>query len=140
MFETLRWYWHLCQFISIFLCVQCICQTFETCWPPSYCLPSTICHCHAVNTSDSLKVLWTSDQSIGSNKTKYIKLNTKTQNIFCRFNENLTTFLYTLTGATKNKSVYKSRMLLKKIWVLVFSFMYLVLVDAMDWSYNENPL
>ena len=27
-----------------------------------------------------------------------------------------------------------SRMLLKKNWVLVFSFMYLVLVDAMDWS------
>ena len=35
------------------------------------------------------------DLSIGSTKTKYIKLNTKTQNIFCFVNENLTTF-YTL--------------------------------------------
>ena len=34
------------------------------------------------------------DLSIASTKTKYIKLNTKTQNIFCRLNENLTTFLY----------------------------------------------
>ena len=32
------------------------------------------------------------DQSIGSTKTKYIKQNTKTQNIFCCVNENLTTF------------------------------------------------
>ena len=38
------------------------------------------------------------DLSIGSTETKYIKLNTKTQNIFCCVNENLTTFLYTLTG------------------------------------------
>ena len=37
----------------------------------------------------------TNDLSIASTKTKYIKLNTKTQNIFCRLNENLTTF-YTL--------------------------------------------
>ena len=53
----------------------------------------------------------------------------------------MTTFLYTLTGATrkqKEKSVYKSRMLLSKNWVLVFSFMYLVLVDAMDWSYKPQ--
>ena len=35
--------------------------------------------------------------------------------------------------------VYKSWMLLKKkIWVLVFSFMYLVLVDPMDWSLATN--
>ena len=32
------------------------------------------------------------------------------------------------------QSVYKSQMLLKNIWVLVFSFMYLVLVEAMDRS------
>ena len=29
---------------------------------------------------------------------------------------------------------------LKKNWGLVFSFMYLVLVDAMDWSYVEKNL
>ena len=48
------------------------------------------------------------DQSIASTKTKYIKLNTKTQNIFCHLNENLTTFLYTLTGATKKQKEKKS--------------------------------
>ena len=44
------------------------------------------------------------DLSIGYTETKYIKLNrvnTKTQNIFCRVNENLTTFLCTLTGGNK---------------------------------------
>ena len=49
----------------------------------------------------------TFDKSIASTKTKYIKLNTKTQNIFCRLNENLTTFLYTLTGATKKQKKKK---------------------------------
>jgi hypothetical protein len=39
--------------------------------------------------------------SIGSTETKYIKLSTKTQNIFCCVNENLTTFLCTLTGGDK---------------------------------------
>ena len=42
--------------------------------------------------------------SIGSTETKYIKLNrvnTKTQNIFYSVNENLTTFLYALTGGNK---------------------------------------
>ena len=65
-----------------------------------------------------------------------MELKTKTQNIFCCLNENLTTFLYTLslTGATRKQSVYISRMLLKKNWVLVFGFMYLVLVDVMDKS------
>ena len=38
------------------------------------------------------------DLSIGSTETKYRKLNTKTQNSFFCLNENLTTFLYTLTG------------------------------------------
>ena len=66
---------------------------------------------------------------------------TKTQNMFCRLNENLTTFLYTLTGVTrkqKEKKVFSFKVYTKveryqnKIWVLVFSFMYLVLVDAMD--------
>ena len=47
------------------------------------------------------------DQSIASTKTKYIKLNTETQNIFCRLNENLTTFLYTLTGATRKQKEKK---------------------------------
>ena len=56
------------------------------------------------------------DLSIAWTKTKYIKLNTKAQNIFCCLNENLTTFLYTLslTEATRKQSVYISRMLLKK--------------------------
>ena len=48
------------------------------------------------------------DQSIASTKTKYLKLNTKTQNIFCRLNENLTTFLYTLTGATRKQKEKKN--------------------------------
>ena len=37
-------------------------------------------------------LLETNDLSIAWTKTKYIKLNTKTQNIFCFLNENLTTF------------------------------------------------
>ena len=49
----------------------------------------------------------TFDLSITSTKTKYIKLNTKTQNIFCRLNENLTTFLYTLTGVTRKQKEKK---------------------------------
>ena len=68
-----------------------------------------------------------------------LKLNTKTQNIFCRLNENLTTFLYTLTRKQKEKKkvfslkcIQKSNVIKKRIWVLVFGFMYLVLVDAMD--------
>ena len=85
--------------------------------------------------------LITNDLSIASTKTKYIKLNTKSQNIFSRLNENLTTFLYTLIVATRKQKEKKKFSLLKciqksnvikKIWVLVFSFMYLVLVDAMD--------
>ena len=32
-----------------------------------------------------------------------MKLKTKTQNIFCHLNENLMTFLYILTGATKQE-------------------------------------
>ena len=59
-------------------------------------------------------ILVTIDLSIASTKTKYINLNAKTQNIFCHLNENLTTFLYTLTGATRKQSVYKSWMLLKR--------------------------
>ena len=47
------------------------------------------------------------DLSIASTKTKYMKLNTKTQNIFCGLNENLTTFLYTLTGATRKQKEKK---------------------------------
>ena len=49
-----------------------------------------------------------SDLSLGSTETKYIKLNTKTQNIFCCVNENLTTFLYTLTGGTRKQKEKKS--------------------------------
>ena len=53
--------------------------------------------------------------SIASTKTKYIKRNTKTQNIFCRLNENLMTFLYTLTGATRKQKEKKKFSLLKCI-------------------------
>ena len=60
----------------------------------------------------------TYDQSIASTKTKYIKLNTKTQNIFCRLNENLTTFLYTLTGATR-KQKEKKRVFSFKVYTKV---------------------
>ena len=45
---------------------------------------------------------------------RYRKLNTKTQNVFCGLNENLTTFLYTLTGATR-KQKEKKKSLLKCI-------------------------
>ena len=88
----------------------------------------------------------TYDQSNGSTKTKYIKLNTKTQIFFCYLNENLMTFLYTLIGATRKQKEKKKVFFLKcitksnvifKNWVLVFSFMYLVSVDPMDWS-NKN--
>ena len=59
------------------------------------------------------------DQSIASTKTKNIKLNTKTQNIFCCLNENLTTYLYTLTGATrkqKDKKVFSFKVYTKNEW------------------------
>ena len=65
--------------------------------------------------------------------------NGKTQTIFCRLNENLTTFLYTLTRKQKQKKkvfslqcIQKSNVIKKRIWFLVFGFMYLVLVDAID--------
>ena len=49
------------------------------------------------------------DLSIGSTETEYIKLNTKNQNIFVVYiNENLTTFLYTLTGGQENRRRTKS--------------------------------
>ena len=60
-------------------------------------------------------LLETNDLSIASTKTKYKKLNTKSQNIFCRLNENLTTFLYTLTGATRKQKEKKKFSLLKCI-------------------------
>ena len=58
---------------------------------------------HYVKKYESMLILDTFDLSIASTKTKYIKLNTKTQNIFCHLNENLTTFLYTLIGVTREK-------------------------------------
>ena len=59
--------------------------------------------------------LKTFDLSIGYTETKYIKLNTKTQNIFCFVNENLTTFLYTLTGGTRKQKEKKKFSFLKCI-------------------------
>ena len=88
------------------------------------------------------------DLVIASTKTKYIKLNTKTQNIFCRLNENLMTFLYTLTGATRKqrekkkfsllKCIHNLNVMKKIIWVLVFGIMYLDLVYPMTKSENSN--
>ena len=49
------------------------------------------------------------DLSIGYTETKYIKLNTKTQNIFCFVNENLTTFLYTLNRGNKKTEGEKNQ-------------------------------
>ena len=69
--------------------------------------------------------------------------NTKTQNILCCLNENVTTFLYTLTGGTRQQKEKKKVFVFKvytkvecylKNWVLAFSFMYLVSVDPMDRS------
>ena len=48
------------------------------------------------------------DKSTGSTKTKYIKLNTKTQIFFCYVNENLMTFLHTSTGGQENRRRKKS--------------------------------
>ena len=71
------------------------------------------------------------DLSIASTKTKYIKLNTKTQNIFCGLNENLTTFSYTLTGGTrkqKGKKVSSLKVLTKvEFYFSKIGFSYLVL-------------
>ena len=100
-----------------------------------------------------MKIYWlclifccvSNDLVITSTKTKFIIPNTKTQNIFCRLNENLMTFLYTLTGATRKqkekkkvfslKCIQKSKCYEKIIWGLVFGIMYLVLVDVMTRSY-----
>ena len=53
----------------------------------------------------------TNDLSIGSTETKYMKLNTKTQNIFCCVNEDLTTFLYNLNKGDKKKEGQKKSFL-----------------------------
>ena len=71
------------------------------------------------------------DLSIGSTATKYIRLNTKTQNIICCVNENLTTFLYTLTGGTrkqKEKKVFSFKVYTKvECYQKKSGFQYLVL-------------
>ena len=76
-----------------------------------------------------------------------MKLKTKTQNIFCHLNENLTTFLYTLTGATRKQKekknslvncIQKSKVMKKIIWDYVFGIMYLVLVYPMTRSFMSN--
>ena len=51
------------------------------------------------------------DLSIASTKTKYIKINTKTQNIFCCLDEKFTTFLYTDRGDKKTKEEKKFSLL-----------------------------
>ena len=52
--------------------------------------------------------------------------NTKTQNIFCCLNENLTPFLYALTRKQKEKKVFSLKCIHTKVewvWVLVLGFM-----------------
>ena len=84
------------------------------------------------------------DQSIASTKTKYIKLNTKTQ-IFLKITfdfcihfkrENFFfSFCFLVAPVKVYKKVVKFSFKRQKIfWVLIFSFMYLVLVDATDRS------
>ena len=81
------------------------------------------------------------DQSITSTKTKCIKLNTKTQIFlmtldFCIHFESKNFFFsfgFLVAPVKVYKKVVKISFRRQKIfWVLVFSFMYLVLVDAMD--------
>ena len=55
------------------------------------------------------------DLSVGYAEKRYIKLNTKTQNIFCCVNENLMTFLYALTRGTRKQKEKKSFLFLKCI-------------------------
>ena len=69
----------------------------------SYIPKFKICQLALLNQEFSFSILAYCDISIGSIEIKYIKLNTKTQNIFCCVNENLTTFLYTLTGGTRKE-------------------------------------
>ena len=58
-----------------------------------------------MKTIDLYKVTY--DLSVGYTETKYIKLNTETQNIFCYVNEYLPTFLYTLTEGTRKQKEKK---------------------------------
>ena len=71
-----------------------------------------------------------------------MKLKTKTQNIFCCLNENLTTFLYTLTACQPDKKTTCIQKLnvIKKIWVLVFRFMYLVMDKSIIFVFNTRRL
>ena len=62
----------------------------------------------------NLSKVITIDLSIWSTETKYIKLNTETQYIFCCANENLTTFLYTLTGGTRKQKEKKKVLCIQK--------------------------
>ena len=79
----------------------------------------------------------TNDLVIASTKTKYIKLNTKTQNIFCRLNENLMTFFIHFDRGDKKtkgeKKVFSFKVYTKveyyeknnlgfSIWDYVFGF------------------
>ena len=90
-----------------------------------------------MDNSKKLEIEKTNDLSIGSTETKYIKLDTKTQIFF----NNIQLFIYFkrenfcfLVAPVKvYKKVVKFSFKRQKIfWVLVFSFMYLVLVHAMD--------
>ena len=79
---------------------------------------------------------------MASTKTKYINPNTKTQNIFLitfdfciHFKEKTFyfSFCFHVAPIKVYKKVVKFSFKRQKIfWVLVFGFMYLVLVDAMD--------
>ena len=87
--------------------------------------------------------LVTNDLSFTSTKTKHVKLNTKTQFFlitldFCIHFERENFFSPFVVFSPLSKCIKKvvkfSFKRQKIFWVLVFSFMYLVLVDAMDRS------
>ena len=61
------------------------------------------------------------DLSIGSTETKYIKLNTKTQNIFCYVNENLTTFFIHFDRGDK-KTEGEEKVFFFKVYTKVESY------------------
>ena len=87
------------------------------------------------------------DLSIGSTKTKYLKLNTKTQillkitfDFVIHFKKKtFFSFCFLVAPVKVYKKFIKFPFKRQKVfWVLVFSFMYLVLVNAMDRSNNTE--
>ena len=113
-------------------------------WVRYVCRNNNIKSSHYLNSTFPIDA---NDLSVSSTKTKYIKLNTKTKK---KFNNIRLLYKYTLKEKTfffsfcflvapvkVYKKVVKFSFKQQKIFcVLVFSFMYLVLFDAMDRSYD----